>query len=202
MKSLVFMAVASLVAASSVAQVKVDMKAGLWQNSIKFEGGAQGQLAALQKDQADSIIGDMQEQLKNMPPEQRKMMEDALAASKAQAGQLPEYQNEHMSLSKDGVVTKDCITQAEIDKGWVPESEDGCKSTVTAVGKNKFKLHQVCEGEGASSMDAEVEFSSTTKFTGTGTAVQNFNGQRYTMPVALEGKWLASECGAIKPRTN
>ena len=202
MKSLVFIAVASLVAASSVAQVKVDMKAGLWQNSIKFEGGAQGQMAALQKDQADSILGDMQEQLKNMPPEQRKMMEEALAESKAQTGQSQEYKTDQMTLSKDGVVSKRCITQAEIDKGWVPDSEDGCKSTVTAVGKNKYKMHQACEGEDASSMDADVVFSSTTQFSGKGTAVQNFNGKKYTIPVTLEGKWLASECGAIKPHTN
>lgn len=202
MKSLVFIAVASLVAASSMAQVKVDMKAGLWQNAIKFEGGAQGQFAALQQDQADSILGSMQEQLKNMPPEQRKMMEEALAQSKAQAGQQQEYKSDRLTLSKEGVVTKDCITQAEIDKGWVPDSEDGCKSTITAVGKNKFKLHQACEGEGASSMDAEVEFSSPTAFSGKGTAVQHFNGKAYTMPVTLEGKWLASDCGAIEPRTN
>lgn len=201
MKSFAFVALASLAAASSFAQVKVDMKAGLWQYSMKFEGGAQGQFIALQQDQADSLIGSMEAQLKEMPPEQRKMMEEALAQSKTQSGQMPQYQSERMSVSKDGIVSKDCITQAEIDKGWSPDNQEGCKSTLTETGKNKFTLQQVCEGDNPSSMDAEVAFSSATHFSGKGIAAQTFNGKTYTMPVALEGKWLASECGAIEPHS-
>ena len=202
MKSFLFVAVASLMAASSVAQVKVDMKAGLWQHTMKFEGDGEAQFLALQQDQSNQMINDIQAQLKNMPPEQRKMMEEALAQSKTQTAQMPNYQSERMSFSKDGIVTKDCITQAEIDKGWSPDAEQGCTSTVTESGKNKYKLQQVCEGDDTSSMNGEVTFSSTTQFSGKGTLKQVTNGKTYTLPVTLDGKWLGNECGAIKPHRN
>lgn len=202
MKSFLLFVIAGLMAVNSAAQVKVDMKAGLWQHAMKFEGDGQAQFLALQQGQSEQLINDLQAQLKNMPPEQRKMMEEALAQSKSQAGQMPTYQSERMSFSKDGIITKDCITQAEIDKGWSPDAEEGCTSTVTEVGKNKFKLQQVCEGDEVSSMNGEVTFLSTTQFSGKGTLKQTTNGKTYTLPVTLDGKWLGGECGAIKPQSD
>lgn len=212
MKSIVFFALTSLITASSVAQqgavqgdggqqtgrIKVNMNAGLWQHAMTFEGDGKAQYLALQQGQSNHIMNEMQANLKNLPPEQRKMVEEGLAQARAQAGKMPNYESERFSMTDSGITTKDCITQAEIDKGWVPDAEEGCTSAITEVGKNKFRMINTCEGENAMSMSAEVAFSSPARFSGKGTYTQTAAGQTYIMPIALEGKWVGKDCGTIE----
>lgn len=187
-------------AAVAQAQIKIDMKPGLWENSVKITGEGMAQMQHLYSEQMKQAMEDMKKQMANMPPEQRKMMEDAMAASGMQVNEDSiGFQDNQVTISKDGTVAKQCVTQADIDKGQLPEMDENCKSTLTQLDKNRFKSTHACGGENPSTMEAEVVFHSSTHYTGQGTSRQVIHGKPVEMIVNMEGKWLASHCGDVKP---
>lgn len=196
-----FIVLAGLVCAGTVqAQVKIDMKPGLWENTVKISGDGMAQMQNLYNDQMKQAMEEMKKQMANMPPEQRKMMEEAMAASGMQVNEDSiGFQDNRVTLSKDGTVAKQCVTQAEIDKGQLPEMDEDCQSTLTQLEKNRFKSTHVCGGEDPSTMEAEVTFHSPTHYTGQGKSRQTINGKPLELTVNMEGKWLASDCGDLKP---
>lgn len=187
-------------AATAQAQIKIDMKPGLWENTVKISGEGMAQMQNLYSEQMKQAMEDMKKQMANMPPEQRKMMEDAMAASGMQVNEDSiGFQDNQVTISKDGTVAKQCVTQAEIDKGQLPEVDENCKSTLKQLDKSRFKSTHVCGGENPSTMEAEVVFHSSTHYTGQGTSRQVINGKPVEMTVNMEGKWLTSDCGDVKP---
>lgn len=182
------------------APIKVDMKPGLWQNTMKYQGDGAEQMQAMYGGQMEQAMADMKKQMESMPPEQRKMMEEAMAASGVKFSQdAVTLDNGQVKIDKQGLESKQCVTQAEIDRGYTPEMEENCTSSMKQIGKNRFKSTQKCSGENASTMEAEIQFHSPTHYTGSGVTTQLVNGQTYTIEVSLDGKWLGAECGDVKP---
>ena len=182
----------------------VDMTPGLWENKMRYTGDGAAQIQQMQSAQMEAAMAEMKKQFAAMPPEQRKQMEALMAQSGMQITEEGmNFQNDHISVTKEGFTTKQCVTQEQIDTGDMGlDNGDECTHTLTQVSKNRFKSLQVCEGESASRSEAEVIFTSPKRYTGTGVMTQTMNGQTHSISVAVEGTWLGSDCGSIQPLSN
>lgn len=185
--------------------VKVDMAPGLWESKFQYAGDGAEQLQQMQSTQLDAALAEMKKQFSNMSPEQRKQMEALMGQSGMQVtDEGINFENNQIKFSGDGATVKSCITQEQIDRGDLANDGNkggqGCTSSLVEVGKNRFKSTQVCSGENAHRSEVEIAFSSPKNYTGSGVMNQTLNGQQHEVKVAMEGRWLDSDCGEIEPQ--
>ena len=155
------------------------MKPGLWEVSNKMTGGS-GEM--------EKGMAEMQKQLASMPPEQRKMMEDMMAKQGASMG----------AGSGGGMSAKVCLTKDMVESNQVAAKQGDCQQTNSSRTGNTMKFAFVCT-KPSSSGEGQMTFVSPEAYTmkmAINTAVK---GKPETMNMDASGKFLSSECGAIKP---
>jgi hypothetical protein len=180
--------------------VKVDMVPGLWENKVVWGGGGTEGAPAIQPDQVKFAMEEMKKQLANMSPEQRKQMEAMMAQSGMKlTDDGVSFNNNQVEISPTGTIAKLCVTQAQIDRGELPDDVQGCESVLKQISATQFKSTHVCSGKYSGTGESEVTFQSPKHYTGAGTMNQVTNGVKRTMAFTMEGKWLSSDCGDVKP---
>lgn len=130
---------------------------------------------------------------KNMP----KMSADQMAQMRKMGVNVPQMQD-------GAVVSKVCITKemAERDQAPMGRNESGCQSKNFQRSGNAYSSDIVCDGPDMKGMGkVKGTFAGDTGFTST----YEFKGTAHGQPVnnrhESSGKWLAADCGAIKPAT-
>ena len=180
--------------------IKVDMVGGLWENKVVWGGDSAAGIPAIQPDQVKFAMEEMKKQLANMSPEQRKQMEAMMAQSGMKMTEDGvSFNNNQVEISPTGTNAKLCITQAQIDRGELPDDVKGCESVLKKISATQFKSSHVCSGEYSGTGESEVTFHSPKHYTGSGKMNQVMNGEKRTMAFTMEGKWLSSDCGDVKP---
>jgi hypothetical protein len=147
-----------------------DVKPGLWQ--MTMSGKASGALPI------------PPEALKQMTPEQRASIEAAMARAASPH------------------VIKSCVTAEQLARtpDFTHGGKAGCKQTVVTRTATEVEIHESCGGP-AGTMFGTFHFTALNRETIAGTtSVTQSNGDK-TMSVRQQigGKWLGSDCGAIKP---
>jgi hypothetical protein len=107
-----------------------------------------------------------------------------------------------MPQTQDGaMVTKVCITKQMAERNQPPGTGDsGCQSKNYRRTGNTYTVDLVCtgptmkgEGKARGTFSGNESFTSTYDFKGT------VNGQPVTQHHESSGKWLAADCGNVKP---
>lgn len=198
--SLLVVVISATVLPAQAEPIKLDMKAGLWENTVTWDADSANEMQALQADQMKAAMEQMKEQFANMPPEQRKQMEAIMAQSGMEIKEDGvTFNNDQVQISSSGSNVKSCITQAEIDRGELPDDMEGCTSSLKKISATRFTSTHVCTGEGQSSGQSDITFHSPKHYTGTGKMTHLVDGKKHAMSFKMEGKWLTSDCGDIKP---
>jgi hypothetical protein len=128
-----------------------------------------------------------QSALANMPPEMKAKMAEAMKAR-------------GMSMPDANGATKVCLTKEMFESGdWQQvAAQAGCTTNYSTLSKTNWKWHTSCTALKSES-DGEVVFNSAesyrTKLTTTMTAM----GKPTTSTRIVESKWLAADCGDVKP---
>ncbi|MFZ3153295.1 DUF3617 domain-containing protein [Pseudomonas sp.] len=149
----------------------LDIQPGLWEiSSHSMQVGGQ----------AVPGMAQMLEQMKNLPPEQRQMMEQMLAQQGVQLGD-------------QGV--RICMSAAQIKAQQIPlqDPESGCSNQVTERSAERWKFRFSCPngmGEGETRFLSDKEFTSTLNGT--------FDGQNSSMQ--SHARWVAADCGGLRPQ--
>ena len=180
--------------------IKLDLKTGLWENSFKIKGDGANEIKAMQTEQMKKAMEEMKKQLANMPAEQRKQME-AMMAQSGMNIDTSELGSQVEKVLSQGTKSQQCIVDTEFDPKDFLDAEEGenCKSTLTQVSKNKLHSTQVCTGENASQHEMDIVFDSPKHYIGTGVSTQSVSGKAHKIEIILEGTWLSSDCGNVKP---
>ena len=180
--------------------IDVDMKAGLWQNNIVLDKKSMGDMQAQQAEQMKAAMEEMKKQFANLPPEQRAQMEAMMKQSGMKiTDEAVSFNNNQVQVSQSGTTVKSCITQAEIDRGELPDDAEGCGTTLKKIGDNRYKSTHSCDAEDGAAGESEITFQSPKHYTGKGTMRQVVDGKPMSIAFTMEGTWLASDCGDIKP---
>jgi Protein of unknown function (DUF3617) len=171
------LAALALAVSAFAAQAQVS-KAGLWEVTTKLGGSAE----------MDQAMAQMQQQMANMPPEQRKQMEAMLAK-----------QGMSMTSTPGGMLSKMCITKDMVDRGQMPVQTQGdCTSTTSNKSSTGMTVKFTCASP-PSSGEGQYTFMGDSAYT----MKMKINTQQQGKPAVTtmdsSGKWLGADCGNIKP---
>jgi hypothetical protein len=178
MKPTVSVLCASVLLAALPASAQA-LKPGLWEMQTKIASANPETMQAMAM---------AQKQMANMPPEQRKMMEQMMAKN-----------GMSMNLAEGGgVAMKFCMTKEMAEKQELQSGQEGdCKTTRTPVpgGLNiAFKCSKP-----PSSGNGQVIFNGNTGYS-MRMNVESGGAKPQNMSVEGSGRWLAADCGAVKAK--
>jgi hypothetical protein len=174
-------ALAALIAGSfAVSASAQNLKPGLWEvtNKVQPAGGSM-----------DRSASDMQQQMAGMKPEQRKMVEEMMAK-----------QGMKMGAGGPGEMSvKTCMTREMAERNELPAQQGDCKTTKQQRSGNTINMVFSCAnppstGEGQFTVQSPEAY--TMKMAVTSAAA---GGKPRTMNVDSAGKWIAADCGSVKP---
>jgi hypothetical protein len=152
---------------------------GLWEHSFTMKS---------QDGETEKAMAEMHKQMAAMPPEQRKQIEQMMASR-------------GMSMGAQGPVAKVCVTKEDVARNAEPQFGEGCTQQVVQRSANAMKVKFECTRPQPMRGEGEVSFTSDKAYTGKSSVVTSLaNGQTHQMAVEMAGKWLAAECGDVKPR--
>ena len=138
--------------------------------------------------ETDKALADMQKQMAAMAPEQRKQIEQMMASR-------------GMSMGAQGTVLKVCVTKEDVARKAEPQFREGCTQQVVQRTASSMKVKFECTQPQPMSGEGEMSFTSDKAYTGKSTVMSQANGKAQQMTIEMAGKWLAAECGDIKPRS-
>jgi hypothetical protein len=175
-KHLSLAAALSLLSLAALAQ---SSKPGLWEISSKVDGSSNPELT--------KQMAEAQKQMANMPPAQRKMMEEMMAK-----------QGMNMSMKSDGnTVVKLCITPEMANRPPVAQQKNCTYSSPTRIGNTQRFSYQCTQP--VSSGEGEITFKGADDYVGKMKITTTDKGRTETIFMSTAGKFLSSDCGAIKP---
>jgi hypothetical protein len=167
---------ATLLAAASFAAAAQSMKPGLWEIHNKSDNP-----------QMATGMAEMQKQMAQMPPEQRKQMEAMLA-----------QRGVKMAGGADGaMVMQVCMTKEMVERNDVP-MQDGCRMTKQERSGNTLKMAFACTNP-PSSGEGQVTFNGSEAYASRMTMRSMEQGRTDTITMEGAGKWLKADCGSVKP---
>lgn len=155
------------------------MKPGLWEINSKMQ--ADGKMG---RDMAKA-----QQQMANMPPEQRKMMQEMMSKQGVALG----------GGGPGAIGTKVCMTKEMAERNEIPSQKDDCKQVASPRSGKTVKISFTCTNP-PSSGEGQITFVSPEAYTMTMTMNTVADGQSQKVNMDSAGKWLSADCGAIKPR--
>lgn len=153
------------------------LRPGLWEHGYTMKS---------QSGQMEAAMKEMQDSLAKMPPEQRKMMQDMMA-------------KQGVGMGAGGNTVKVCLTKEEAERDMPPQQE-GCDQKVKRSG-NTWQVSFQCKGPPPSSGEGQMTLISPTAYSGNFTIVTEVDKKPERVQMTQTGKWLAADCGAIRPVT-
>ncbi len=163
------------------ARAQTHMSPGLWEQQVTVK---------TPNAQADAAMVQMQQKLADMPADQRKMVEQMMGKSGGVMGAKPS------SL-------RVCITKEQAERDSVPQRDGRCSQQDVTRSGNTRKYKFTCQGQGADAQtvsgSGEFTMNSPTSYTGRSVTDTVVQGQPAHMQTDIAGKWLGSDCGALKP---
>ena len=174
------LALSTAVVAPASAQEK--MRPGLWEHSVSMTS---------QSGKMEAAMAEAQQAMANMPPAQRKQMEQMMAA-----------QGLNISSGPQGQTTlKVCISPEQAAMDHFPQ-QDGCTQKVQRTDTKTMQVSFSCKGEpGQAPTNGEgtVKFDSPTAYSGHFKIKTTQDGKPEQLDMAQTGRWLSNDCGSIQP---
>jgi hypothetical protein len=155
------------------------LKPGLWEVQSKVNNAQMGEAMA-----------EMQKQMKDMPPEQRRQMEAMMAQHGMQGMHGAPGAGAPMAMQM-------CMTREMVERNEMP-MQDGCRMTQQTRSGNTMKMAFTCTNP-PSSGEGQVTFSSPEAYSSRMTVQVKGHGKAETTTVEGSGKWLKADCGNVKP---
>ena len=155
------------------------LKPGLWEITHNMKSGSGDMEQANAK---------MQQQMANMPPEQRKMVEEMMAKQGIKMG----------SGGPGGRTMQMCMTKEMVERNEMPSQRGDCKTTQQTRSGNTMKWSFTCANP-PSTGEGHYTFASSEAYTMKMTVNSTVNGKPETMNMDGSGKWLSADCGNVKP---
>lgn len=162
----------------SVAASANTLKPGLWEVTNRMEG--LGDLAP--------SIAQAQRDLANLPPEQRKMMEQMMAKNGVQMG----------GAAPGNISTRVCMTKDMVERNDLPAGQGQCRTTNQQRSGNTMKFAFSCTNP-PSSGEGQYTFVSAEAYSVRVNVKTAVDGRPQTMSMDGSGKWLGADCGNLKP---
>lgn len=172
-----FLGAAALAALAGLPAQAQNLQPGLWEMHIRA-------------DQGDSSMGQalaqMQKEMAQMPPEQRKQMQAMLA----QRGMA-------VDGAGGGIRHKMCITpEMARNDAVAPPQQGDCKTAAPQRAGNTITMRYECR-EPAMKGQSTITLSSSKAYTVHSENVAQQDGKRINSVMDMDARWLASDCTGV-----
>ncbi len=158
-----------------------DIKPGLWEMQIQqAKGMNMPDMAEMQK-----AMKQMQAQMAQLPPEQRKMMEQHMG-------------NSGVAFSDKGM--RICMTADDIKRESIPLSDDNCKNTIKTRTAKRWVMSTVCT-QPQMTGEAEALFESPTAYSVNMKGTMTEKGKTRPYDMSMRWKFVSADCGKVKPHS-
>lgn len=171
---------AAAIAALSTGAVAQNMKPGLWEVNNKVQAGSGGEL--------DQKMAQARQQMANLPPEQRKMMEEAMAARGMKMGEG----------GPGSMAIKVCMTKEMVERNEMPTHKGDCTTTRQSRTGGTMSMAFTCTNP-PSSGETTVTFLGPEAYNMKMLVNTTVQGRPEKLNMEGSGKWLGADCGSIKP---
>lgn len=180
MKKLHPVLLAAALASGAFGATAQTLKPGLWEihNTMTSSSG-----------ELEKVMTEAQKQLAGMPPDQRRMMEDMMAK-----------QGVGMGAGAGTTAVKICMTPEMVERNDIATQQGNCQQTTAPRSGNTMKFSFVCT-QPPSSGEGLVTFVSPLAYTLKMALNTTASGKPEKMKLDASARFLASECGHIKPLT-
>ena len=152
---------------------------GLWEHAFTMKTGS---------GRVEAAMAQMQQQLAAMPPDKRKMMEEMMAR-----------QGMGMAPGKPSTL-RVCLTPEQAARDQMPQQDTRCQQTQSQRSGNVLKFRFSCSGNPPSTGEGEYTLISDKAHKGRMVINTVAKGQPERMEIEQSGRWLAADCGEVKPR--
>ena len=142
--------------------------------------------------------------LHDIPNTVRKAMAALSPAQRKQMEQMMAAQGLDIGLGGNGAkgqTVKVCVTPEQAAMDEMPQ-QDGGTQKVQRMDASTLKMNFQCKGDAdtpPTSGEGTVQLQGPTAYTGQFKIKTALNGKVEQIDMAQTGKWLAADCGAIKP---
>ena len=125
--------------------------------------------------------------LAHLTPEQRQKVQAAIADAVSHANQPN--------------TTRLCITRKELDQGlrFTTREQHSCKQTALNTSSSTMDAHMECKGDQQATGNLHIVASDRNTISGNFDFVSTDGSNTVTMKRTIQGKWLGSDCGTVKP---
>ena len=178
------LAVLGLFGAFHLAQAQTQMTPGLWDVKTTMKNAAMGDAAAKMQQ--------MQQQMASMTPEQRQMVQQAMAG-----------RGINISGGAGGMTSSApvCISKEQAARNGVPSTDSHCQTQELSRSAGTVKYSFTCTGEHPMSGTGEFTMTSPTAYTMHSVSDTMVNGKSQHMDMDIAGTWTSADCGSVKPLT-
>lgn len=181
MKGIIFTLV--MVGIAGMAQAEApNLKPGLWEMKMENASGGPGMPSAAEMEKA---MKQMQANLANLPPEQRKMMEERMG-------------NAGMAFSANGGM-RVCLAKEDIARSNIPLNDDkNCKTTIKTQTAKRWAADVVCT-QPPTTGQVEALFETDTSYLVKVKGQRTASGKSTAYAMDMRYKYLGSDCQGLKP---
>lgn len=173
------------------AQPATRLAPGLWEHQVTMKS-ASGQIEAM--------ASQMRQQLDRMPPEQRQRMEDMMRGRGIGASGGTADAAVGLASGRPTTV-QTCITPEQAANDELPLHDGRCRATNQQRTGDTLRVTFTCSGgEHAASGTAEFTLLSDKQTRGTMSVDANIAGRPEKLQIEQSGRWVAADCGSVKPR--
>lgn len=175
MKTLPYALALSAACLLAPAAAQTTLKPGLWEIQQSFKGNPE----------LDEAMKEMREQMAAMPPEQRKQMEAMMA-------------RQGVGMAPGGQGVRMCMTREMVERNDIAGQQGDCRTTQQQRTGNTMKVVFTCTNP-PSRGESQITMKGNEAYTARTTITSTDRGRTETTQVESSGKWLAADCGSVKP---
>jgi len=162
---------------SQPAAQSLKIQPGLWEQTMTVKS---------QSGRVENVMGLLQAQMDLLPPEQRRRMEETLAA-------------QGVSLGDKVNTYRICVSEDQADLDQVQLADENCTQEVVQRSGNSLRLKFNCTGTPPASGEGEITILNPGEYQGQATIQTQVGGLSEQVRIDQTGRWLSSDCGDIKP---
>lgn len=152
------------------------LRPGVWEytTSVKTKSG-----------EMEKAMAQMEQQMAMLPPEQRKMMEQTMAAQGVAKSSKPN-------------TYKVCVTKENAQQGFIPSSDSRCRQQIVRKSGNTVWFTYTCKGNPPTSGEGTYTLIGDSAYKGNMKVKTMVNGKAEIMEMNMKGKWLSKDCRSLK----
>lgn len=154
---------------------------GLWEHAMTMKSDSGG---------IEKQMAQMQQELAKMPPAQRKQMEQMMAGRGVGMGGGP----------GQPTTIQVCLTPEQAARDEWPQHDGRCKQTSMERSGNKMRFKFACTGDPPTHGEGETTIENAKAHSGRVVVDSVVKGKPERMEIQTRARWLAADCGSVKPR--